>query len=98
MAQLFHVDESDDETETRNNLRQTLAEETWSDGSPMFTPLTVISLLIFYIYALQCLPTSAVVAREPGSWKWAVGQFFFMSIFAAGASLTVYQVGSMLGF
>ncbi len=98
MAQLFHVDESDDDAETRSNLRQTLAQQTWPDGSPMFTPLTVISLLIFYIYALQCLPTSAVVARESGSWKWAVGQFFFMSIFAAAASLTVYQVGSLLRF
>ena len=98
MAQLFRVEESDDEEETANNLRSTLAEQKWDDGSPMFTPLTVISLLVFYIYALQCLPTSAVVAREAGSWKWAVGQFFFMSFFAAGASLVVYQVGSMLGF
>lgn len=98
MAQLFRVEESDDDDETLNNLRSTLAQQKWSDGSPMFTPLTVISLLIFYIYALQCLPTSAVVAREAGSWKWAIGQFFFMSFFAAGASLLVYQTGSMLGF
>ncbi|MGB6222425.1 ferrous iron transporter B [Haloferula sp.] len=98
MAQLFQVEESDDEEETNINLRETLAAQTWPDGSRMFTPLTVISLLIFYIYALQCLPTSAVVAREAGSWKWAVGQFFFMTFFAAGASLVVYQVGSMLGF
>ncbi|MEP4076543.1 ferrous iron transporter B [Haloferula sp.] len=98
MAQLFQVEESEDEDETVSNIRSTLAKETWPDGRPMFTPLTVISLLIFYIYALQCLPTSAVVAREAGSWKWAVGQFFFMTFFAAGASLVVYQVGSMLGF
>ncbi|MGE9271531.1 MAG: hypothetical protein ACQKBU_12070, partial [Verrucomicrobiales bacterium] len=68
------------------------------DGTPMFTPLSVISLLIFYIYALQCLPTSAVVARETNSWKWAIGQFAFMTAFAAGASLIVYQVGSFLRF
>ena len=98
MAQLFQVEESEDEEETNQNLRQVLAAETWPDGSRMFTPLTVISLLVFYIYALQCLPTSAVVAREAGSWKWAAGQFLFMSIFAAMASLVVYQVGSMLGF
>jgi len=98
MAQLFRIEESDDETETRDSLREALAEETWQDGTPMFRPLTVISLLIFYIYALQCLPTSAVVAREAGSWKWAVGQFVFMTAFAAIASLLVYQAGSALGY
>ena len=98
MAQLFRVDEADDDTETRTNLRESLASQRWADGSRMFRPLTVISLLVFYIYALQCLPTSAVVAREAGSWKWAVGQFFFMSAFAALASLVIYQTGTLLGF
>jgi ferrous iron transport protein B len=57
----------------------------------MFSPAAVISLLIFYIYALQCLPTTAVVAREAGSWKWAIGQFIFMTVFAGVASLIAYQ-------
>ena len=61
----------------------------------MFGPAAVISLLIFYIYALQCLPTSAVVAREAGSWQWAAGQFLFMTLFAAGASLLVYQIARL---
>lgn len=99
MFQLFEVEEDpDDEVGSREALRNRLAEERWEDGSRMFRPLTVISLLLFYIYALQCLPTSAVVAREAGSWKWAVGQFAFMTAFAAAASLVTYQVGSLLGF
>ncbi|HRQ91156.1 MAG TPA: nucleoside recognition domain-containing protein, partial [Bacteroidia bacterium] len=98
MAQLFHVDESDDEKETRDHIRGTLAAQKWPDGRAMFSPAAVVSLLIFYIYALQCLPTSAVVAREAGSWKWAVGQFLFMTFFAALASLVAYQVGRLLGF
>lgn len=98
MAQLFHIEESEDETETRGRLRQRIAAETWPDGRPLFSPAAVLSLLVFYIYALQCLPTSAVVAREAGSWKWALGQFVFMLIFAALASLLVFQLGSVLGF
>nr|WP_246417855.1 ferrous iron transporter B [Haloferula luteola] len=98
MAQLFQVEESDDEAETQSRLRERMAAAAWPDGRPMFTPLSVISLLVFYIYALQCLPTSAVVAREAGSWKWAVGQFVFMSAFACLASLGVYQIGLLLGF
>ncbi len=91
MAQLFQIEESDDETETRTHIRERLANETWADGSKMFSPAAVVSLLIFYIYALQCLPTTAVVAREAGSWKWAIGQFIFMTVFAGIASLIVYQ-------
>lgn len=95
MAQLFQVEASDDEQETRDHIRDRLAAEKWPDGRPMFGPAAVISLLIFYIYALQCLPTSAVVAREAGSWKWAAGQFLFMTLFAAGASLLVYQIARL---
>ena len=82
MAVLHHVELSDDKSATRSALRERLAAERRRDGSPLFDPLTVVGLLVFYIYALQCLPTTAVVARESGSWKWALGQFVFMSGFA----------------
>jgi ferrous iron transport protein B len=99
MAQLFRVEvaEDEEERETRARIRDRLAAEKWPDGRPMFGPAAVISLLIFYIYALQCLPTSAVVAREAGSWKWAVGQFLFMMAFAAAASLVAYQTARFFG-
>ena len=97
-AILFRVEETDDDEETRSLLRDRIAAATWPDGRPLFTPLSLISLLVFFIYALQCLPTTAVVAREAGSWKWAIGQFVFMSTFAYLASLLVFQGGRLLGF
>ena len=98
MGILYRVDESDDEEETRDHLRDKLAASTWPDGRPIFTPLTLISLLVFFINALQCLPTTVVVARETNSWKWAVGQFVFMTGFAYIASFIVFQGGKLLGF
>ncbi len=98
LAIVHHVDSSDDEAQTRSALRDRLASTTWPDGRPMFTPLSLLSLLVFYIFALQCLPTSAVVAREINSWKWALGQFGFMTIFAWLAAFIVYQGGMLLGF
>lgn len=97
MGILYHVEESDDEAADRAALRERLNASTWSDGRPVYTPLAVVSLLVFYIYALQCLPTSAVVARETGSWKWALGQFVFMTGFAYLASLVVFQTGRLFG-
>jgi ferrous iron transport protein B len=93
MAIVHHVEEDDDEDATRATLRETLQSTTWSDGRPMFNTASLISLLLFYIYALQCLPTSAVVARETGSWKWALGQFVFMTTFAWLAACAAYQIG-----
>ena len=98
MAIIYQVEEADDEAETRSNLRDRLAMERRPDGTPMFTPLTLISLLVFYIYALQCLPTTAVVAREAGSWRWAIIQFVFMGGFAYLASFAVFQIGKLLGY
>ncbi len=97
MGIIFNVEETDDEAATRGRLREVISAATWPDGRPLFTPLSLISLLVFYIYALQCLPTSAVVAREAGSWKWAAGQFVFMSGFAYLASLVVFQIGRAFG-
>lgn len=98
LAVIFRVEEAESDEETRRNTRDRISAATWPDGRPLFTPLTLVSILVFFIYALQCLPTSAVVARESGSWKWAVGQFAFMSGFAYLASLIVFQFGKLLGF
>lgn len=95
---IFHAEESDNDDAATTAIRDKVSRATWPDGRPLFTPLTVVSLLVFFIYALQCLPTSAVVARESGSMKWAVGQFFFMCGFAYIASLLVFQVGRFMGF
>jgi ferrous iron transport protein B len=92
MTQLYHVEEAETDEETWERLRTRMAEVTWPDGRKMFTIPAVVSLLVFFIYALQCLPTSAVVARESGSWKWAVGQFAFMSVFAWVAAFIAYRI------
>ena len=98
LAVIFRVEEGESDEDTRSHTRDRLAAATWPDGRPLFTPLTLVSVLVFFIYALQCLPTSAVVARESGSWKWAIRQFVFMTGFAYVASLVVYQGGRLLGF
>ena len=97
MRILYRVEDTNDDATTRGVLRDRLVASTWPDGRPIFTPLSLISLLVFFIYALQCLPTSAVVAREAGSWKWAVGQFVFMTTFAWLASFIIFQGGRLLG-
>lgn len=62
------------------------------DGSPLFDLATTLSLLVFFVLAMQCLPTQAVTRRETGSWKWAALQLGYMSATAYGAALITYQI------
>jgi len=72
-------------------LVENLRQATRSDGTPVFTIATCLSLLVFYVLAMQCLPTQAVTKAETGSWKWAGFQLLYMTVLAYTAALIVYQ-------
>jgi ferrous iron transport protein B len=64
----------------------------------VFTTATCLSLLVFYVLAMQCLPTQAVTRRETGSWKWAFLQLGYMTMLAYAAAFVVYQSAAALGY
>jgi len=80
-----------------DNLRQAFAHATWPDGRPLFTPLVCLVLMVFYVFALQCLSTVSVMWREAG-WKCAVFQLVYLTGLAYVISLLIYQTGLLLGF
>ena len=79
------------EGEDGKSLYDALRDAERSDGTPVFTFATSLSLLIFYILAMQCLPTQVVTRRETGTWKWPLFQLGFMTVLAYSAALLVYQ-------
>lgn len=93
LAISYATDEEDGEA-----MRDKLSASTRGDGSTLYTPLVGLSVIVFFIYALQCLPTTVVVRRETGSWKWAGAQLIGMTLFAYLAALLVYQTGKLLGY
>jgi ferrous iron transport protein B len=92
---VFGIGEADEEN---TPLRQALRDARHADGTPVMTPLSGVSLMIFFLLACQCMSTLAVVRRESGSWKWPVFLFSYMTVLAYMASLAVYQGGQLLGF
>jgi ferrous iron transport protein B len=64
---------------------------TRDDGRPVFTTATAASLLVFFVLAMQCLPTLAVTRRETGSWRWSALQLGYMSGLAYAAAFVVYH-------
>jgi ferrous iron transport protein B len=67
------------------------------DGRPVFTPATSASALVFFVLAMQCLPTLTVTRRESGSLKWAALQLGYMSGVAYITAFVVYQSLTALG-
>jgi len=80
------------------SLREKIQSEQRSDGTPLYTPLMGLSLMIFFALACQCMSTLGAVYRETKSLKWPVFLFAYMTALAWVASFAVYQGGRALGF
>ncbi len=80
-----------------DSLYDTMRKAQRSDGGPVFTTATCMSLLVFYVLAMQCLPTQAVTRRETNSWKWPAFQLAYMTVLAYTASLVTYQAITLSG-
>lgn len=91
---VFGIGEADEENKP---LREALQDARHADGTPVMTPLSGVSLMVFFLLACQCMSTIAVVRKESGSWKWPLFLFTYMTVLAYLASLMVYQGGRLLG-
>lgn len=89
MATLYSVGDTEDSDAT---LRQKMHAAVRKDGSRVYTLATGLSLMIFYVLAMQCMSTLAVVRRETQSWKWPAIQLLYMTGLAYLMSLLVYQL------
>jgi ferrous iron transport protein B len=67
------------------------------DGSPAWTPLVAVSMMVFFVLACQCMSTVAVVRRETNSWRWPLFMVTYMLVIAYVASFVTYQGGRLLG-
>ncbi len=84
--------------EESSSLRDRLRAAKRPDGTPLYTPLVGLSLLVFFALACQCLSTLAVVRRETASWRWPTFLLAYMTVLSWVASAIVYQGGLLLGF
>jgi ferrous iron transport protein B len=91
MAVVFAGD-ADGDPGTDEGVFQKIRGATRDDGvTPVFTTATAWSLLVYYVLAMQCLPTLAVTAREAGGARWALLQLAWMCGLAYLSALLVYQ-------
>lgn len=95
LATVFGISSGEDDPVP---VSEALANATHRDGRKLMTPLAGLSLMLFFVFACQCMSTIAVVRRESGSWRWPLLMFTYMTVLAYVVSLAVYQLGSLMGW
>jgi ferrous iron transport protein B len=94
---VYNVGESPDK-KSAVSLVDAMRNAKRADGSPVWTPLVALSLMVFFLLACQCMSTVAIVRRETNSWRWPLFMVGYMLVLAYVASLITFQGGRLLGF
>ena len=96
LSMIYNIeDEGDDMVRLKDAMKNDVDPRT---GKHVYTPLVALSLMIFYVYAAQCMATFAVVRTETNTWKWPLFMIVYMTLLAYFMSLLVFQGGRYLGF
>lgn len=88
MATLYSVGDEENE----GPLKEKMRAATRPDGSPVYSVATGVSLMLFYVFAMQCMSTLAIVKRETRTWKWPFIQLVYMTGLAYVMSWIAYQL------
>jgi ferrous iron transport protein B len=93
LAQVYAVGNADEFDGLRRAL---VADRNPATGKPTFTLATALSLMVFFVFALQCTSTIVVMARETGSWRWPALAFVYMLTLAWAGSFVTYRTATAL--
>jgi ferrous iron transport protein B len=97
MSTVYNVGTSEDDG-SKKQLVETLKQQKHPDGSMIYTPLLAVTLMVFYVFAMQCASTVAIVRRETNTWKWPLFQWAYMGALAWGLAFVTFHVGHWLGW
>ncbi len=96
MSTVYNVGGAEGDEGTAS-LAKTMQGQKRPDGSLLYTPLLGVTLMVFYVFALQCVSTVAVVRRETNSWKWPLFQWTYMTVLAWVLAFITWHGGRLLG-
>jgi len=98
MSTVYNVGKYDRSESSMSSLAKTLQSQKRPDGTPVYSVLTGLTLMFFYVFALQCVSTVAIVRRETNSWKWPLFQWVYMGMLAWTLAFLTYHAGRWLGW
>ena len=92
---IYNVGKDDDQSESLISAIRTAKDD---NGQTVWTPLTALTLMVFFVLAMQCMSTLAIVRRETNSWAWTTFMVVYMTGLAYVAAFVTYQSGRLLGY
>jgi ferrous iron transport protein B len=94
VSTIYNIQGNDENTTSlRDQMRKDIDPST---GLPKFTVLTAICVMVYYVLAMQCMSTLAVMRRETNGWKWPMFQLGYMTALAYGVTFIVYRIGLLV--
>jgi ferrous iron transport protein B len=78
------------------DLSRAMKDDRYANGQPVWTPLVAVSLLAWFVLAMQCMSTIAIVRRETGGWRWPIFMLVYMNALAYVVCLVIFQVGRLI--
>ena len=94
MGIIYSVGDVEDDRTT--DLESAMRNDHYSDGRPVWTTPVALSLLVWFVLAMQCMSTIAIVRRETGGWRWPLFMLAYMNALAYVAALGTYQMARLL--
>jgi ferrous iron transport protein B len=98
MGTIYNIQDFDEEPASTSLQEKMRAETNPETGLPVWTALTAVCVMVYYVLAMQCISTIAVVRRETNGWKWPMFQVGYMSVLAYSVTFVVYRAGLWMGF
>lgn len=98
MSTVYNVGKQDRSQSGLSSLVETLQAQRRPDGTPVYTTLMAVTLMVFYVFAMQCASTVVIVRRETNSWKWPLFQWLYMGVLAWGLAFITWHGGHLLGW
>jgi ferrous iron transport protein B len=97
MAIVYNAGDYDSSEDGTQSLARVFQEQKRTDGRPVYTTLNGLTLMVFFVFALQCVSTVVIMRRETNSWRWPIFQWCYMGVLAWSAAYLTKTIGHLLG-
>ena len=81
--------------QSQESLQTRIQKEKYSDGTPVFTPIVAVALMLFVLIYFPCIATIVAIKEESGSWKWGLFTIVYTTVLAWVIALLTYQIGML---
>jgi ferrous iron transport protein B len=81
--------------QSQESLQTRIQKETYSDGTPVFTPIVAVALMLFVLIYFPCIATIVAIKEESGSWKWGLFTIVYTTLLAWFIAFLTYQIGML---